>query len=97
MQTTLIAITQYCTIHEVDISFVHALANEGLIEITIEEGDPFISEGQLHTLELYTRWHHDMGINIEGIDVIQQLLDKVRRMQGEMALLKSRLRLYEDI
>lgn len=95
MQTEMIAITQYCTVHEIDISFVHSLADEGLIEVTIMEGSPFIHTEQLHELELYTRWHHDMGINTEGIDVIRQLLDKVKRMQLEIETLRSRLRLYE--
>ncbi|MVT08481.1 chaperone modulator CbpM [Chitinophaga tropicalis] len=95
MQTELIAISQYCTIHEIDVSFVHSLADEGLIEVTVVEGAPFISTAQLQELEIYTRWHHDMGINTEGIDVIRQLLDKVKRMQAEIDILRNRLRIYE--
>ncbi|HJT74873.1 MAG TPA: chaperone modulator CbpM [Chitinophaga sp.] len=95
MQTELIAISQYCTIHEIDVSFVNSLADEGLIEVTVVEGNPFISTTQLHELEIYTRWYHDMGINTEGIDVIRQLLDKVKRMQTEIDTLRNRLRIYE--
>jgi hypothetical protein len=87
-----IAITQYCTVHNVDITFVQTLAAEGLINLT--DGDE-ITEEQLPDLELYTRWHSEMGINPEGMDVIRHLLQRIRGMQTEMEALKTRLHLYE--
>lgn len=95
MQTAMIAITQYCTIHEIEADFVNSLADEGLIAITVVEGDRFISEEQLQDLELYTRWYSEMGINTEGIEVIKHLLDKIRYMQSELITLRGRLQLYE--
>ncbi len=95
MQTAMITITQYCTIHEIEADFVNSLADEGLIAITVVEGDRFISEEQLHDLELYTRWYCEMGVNTEGIEVIKHLLDKIRYMQSEITMLRERLQLYE--
>lgn len=95
MQTALIAITQYCSVHEVEADFINSLAEEGLISITVVEGNRFISEEQLQDLELYTRWYYEMGINTEGIEVVKRLLDKVRYMQLEIAALRTRLQLYE--
>lgn len=92
----MISITHYCTIHNIDTSFVQALANEGLIVLTITTGEPFIEEEQLPDLENYTRWHYEMGVNTEGIDVIRHLLSRIRRMQEEMRNLQMRLSLYED-
>jgi hypothetical protein len=97
MQAALIAITQYCTIHEIDTTFVHSLADEGLIAITVVEGDGFISEEQLQDLEIYTRWHYEMGINPEGIDVARHLLGKIKHMQTEISTLRERLQLYETL
>jgi hypothetical protein len=97
MQTTLIAITQYCSIHEIEADFVNSLADEGLIAITVVEGDRFISEEQLQDLELYTRWYAEMGVNTEGIEVIKHLLDKIRYMQSEITALRGRLHLYEGL
>jgi len=95
MQTALIAITQYCSIHEIETDFINSLADEGLIAITVVEGDRFISEEQLQDLELYTRWYSEMGINTAGIEVIKHLLDKIRHMQMEIVSLRERLHLYE--
>lgn len=92
----MISITHYCTIHNIDTSFIHSLADEGLIVLTISNDGPFIEEEQLPDLESYTRWHYEMGVNTEGIDVIRHLLGKVRDMQQEMHNLRMRLRLYED-
>ena len=40
---------------------------------------------------LVYRQIHDM----EGIDVVSHLLERIRNMQDEIVLLKNRLRLYE--
>ena len=96
MTTTLFAISQYCRLHGIDLSFIQSLEKEGLITITSGEEGGFIEETQLHELEIYTSWHQDLGINPEGIDAIRNLLGKLREMQEELHQLKSRLGLYEQ-
>lgn len=95
MKKELFAITTYCSLHGIDHSFITSLSEEGLINITIENEDEFIEEEQLPDLEIYTRLHHEMGINTEGIDAIRHLVHKLRNMQSELNSLKARLRLYE--
>jgi hypothetical protein len=95
MKRELFAITTYCTLHNIERSFITSLSQEGLITITVENDDEFIEEEQLQDLEIYTRWHHELGINPEGIDAIRHLVDRVRHMQNELNALKSRLSLYE--
>ena len=97
MQTELIAISQYCSVHNIDSSFISALADEGLIAITIVEGGRYIEPEQLTDLEVYTRWHAEMGINTEGIDIIKYLLEKIKAMQSEMEQLQTRLQLYSGL
>jgi hypothetical protein len=95
MKKELFAITTYCSLYGVDHSFITSLSDEGLISITVENNDEYIWEEQLPDLEIYTRWHHEMGINIEGIDAIRHLVHKVRDLQTQLNSLKARLRLYE--
>lgn len=95
MKKELFAITTYCSLHGIDHSFITSLSEEGLINITIENEDEFIEEEQLPDLEIYTRLHHEMGINTEGIDAIRHLVHKLRNIQSELNSLKARLRLYE--
>ena len=95
MKNELFAITTYCSLHGIDHSFITSVSEEGLINITIENEDEFIEEEQLPDLEIYTRLHHEMGINTEGIDAIRHLVHKLRNIQSELNSLKARLRLYE--
>jgi len=96
MKKELFAITTYCSLHGIDHSFITSLSEEGLINITVENDDEFIEEDQLPELEIYTRWHHDMGINTEGIDAIRHLVHKVRELQAELNSLKARLKVFEN-
>lgn len=96
MQTAqLIPINTFCIHHEVDIAFVHSLQRFGLIEtITIEE-TIFIPEEKVSELEKLVRLYQELGINLEGIDVISHLLERVKLMQEELISLRNRLGLYE--
>ena len=42
------------------------------------------------------RIHHELNINIEGIDVVFNLLHKVDDLQSEIDAVRNRLRLYEN-
>lgn len=96
MTTEMFAISTYCNLYNIDHAFITSLHSEGLIEITANEEGEFIEEAQLSELEKYIRWHHDLGINAEGIDVIRHLIQRIDQMQMELASLKSRLRIYEQ-
>jgi hypothetical protein len=96
MKKELFALRTYCSLHGVDHSFITSLSDEGLITITVENNDEYIEEEQLPDLEIYTRWHHDMGINTEGIDAIRHLVHKLRDVQAQLNALKARLKSYEE-
>jgi hypothetical protein len=92
----LIPIEQLCLNYEVEMSFFYELHDIDLIEIqTIEESD-FIHEDKLLVLEKVMRMQKDLNINIEGVDAVMNLLDKINDLQNELDELKNRLRLYED-
>lgn len=95
MNTELIIIREYCTRSQIDFDFIEQLENEGLIELTIVDNEQYIDIAQLSRLEQYVRWHYDLSINVEGIDVIRNLLDKIDDMQQEIQQLKQMLRLIE--
>ena len=96
MKKGLFAITTYCSMHGIDHAFITSLSEEGLISITVENDNEYIEEEQLPDLEIYTRWHHDMGINTEGIDAIRHLVHRLRNLQTELNSLRARLTIYEE-
>ena len=91
----LILAETFCTHYSVNFSFVQTLHQMGLVELTAVEQQPYIHYDQLQKLEQLLRLHVDLDINPEGVDVVNNLLDKMRTMQLEINLLKSRLQLYE--
>jgi hypothetical protein len=96
MQTEyLIAVEEFCAIHNVDISFISSLKQTGLIEVTSIKEAGFIDAGQLQQLEKFIRFYYELDINLEGIETITHLLQRISYMQEEIRMLKNRLRLYE--
>lgn len=92
----LIPVDLYCRHEELDIAFVHALTERGLIELVVKEEIPFITAEQVPRLEQLSRMHFDLDINLEGIEAVCHLLDRVEHMQQELRGLEQRLRLYEE-
>ena len=45
--------------------------------------------------EQYARWHYDLEINLEGIEVIDHLLHRVKNLQDEITELQNKLKLYD--
>ena len=97
MQTKyLVAIDDFCANHNIDISFISSLQQTGLIEITTVENSGFIATDQLLELEKYVRFYYELDINLEGIETVSYLLQRINAMQNELKMLTNRLRLYES-
>jgi len=92
----LISADEFCVRYNAELSFITALHEYGLIEVTMIEENYFIDTNQLQKLEQYTRWHYDLDINTEGIEVIDHLLSRVKNLQNEINSLQNRLRMYEE-
>jgi hypothetical protein len=96
MQTEyLIAVEEFCRNHGIEISFISSLQQSGMVEITTVKETRFIDADQLQQLEKIIRFYNDLDINLEGIETINHLLQKITSLQDEIITLKNRLRLYE--
>lgn len=91
-----IAVDQFCACHDIEISFVSSLNEAGLIEITTIDETKFLNSEELLRLERYIRFYYELNINLEGIDAIKHLLNRVNAMHDEITALSNKLRLYED-
>jgi hypothetical protein len=92
----LIPADQFCIQHNIDLSFITLLRENGLLEITTVEQTEFIPEDHLPQLEKFIRLHYELEINLEGIEAITYLLQRIERLQNELKGLKNRLNLYES-
>jgi len=96
MQTeNLIAVDVFCAHHNIEVSFISSLQENGLIEITTLEETGFIGTGQIQQLERFIRFFYDLDINIEGIEAITHMINRITAMQDEIVGLRNRLRFYE--
>ncbi|MEO8584321.1 MAG: chaperone modulator CbpM [Flavitalea sp.] len=96
MDTELFAITDYCSVHQIDAAFIESLEKEGLILVVNKDENKYVEEEQLHMLEIFTRWHMEMGINTQGIDAMHHLVARLKAVHYELDRLKTRLRFYEE-
>ncbi len=55
----------------------------------------FIPVEELQKLEKLIRLHYDLDINVEGIDAIVCMTERIENLQQEIIQLKNRLKLYE--
>lgn len=94
--TDMISAYDFCVHHNIELSFIQTLQEHGMIEtVTIEE-TLFVPNVQLETLEKIVRLHADLDINVEGIDTIIHLLQRIEEQQVMIRELRNRLDRYED-
>lgn len=91
-----ILIKTICVHYKVEVSFIKELDSVGLIEIERLEDDEFIHEAKIGDLEKMIRLHHELNVNIEGIDIVFNLLQKELQLKEEVQELRNRLRFYEE-
>jgi chaperone modulatory protein CbpM len=89
-QEELIPAKEFCLYHNVEYSFISSLENSGLIHVTSHERSSFIHIDEIHKLEKFVRLHYDLDINLEGIETIHYLLEKIESMQQEILKLKNK-------
>ena len=96
MQTkNYIAVNEFCSNHNIEVSFISSLQETGLIEIAFVEETALLDADQLQQVEKFVRFYYDLDINLEGIETITHLLRRMNAMQDEITSLRNRLSLYE--
>jgi chaperone modulatory protein CbpM len=96
MQTeNLIAIQAFCDSHNIEVSFISSVQQMGLIEIVEVEEVAFVEVHHLPFLEKIVRFHFDLDINLQGIEAIVHLLQRMNKKEEEIKALRNQLRLYE--
>jgi chaperone modulatory protein CbpM len=85
----LIPAEEFCIYHNIEYSFISSLEDSGLITVTSVEQLTYIPVDELQKLEKFVRLHYDLDINVEGIETINHLLEKIEQMQKEILQLRN--------
>lgn len=96
IQEQFITIQTFCSNYDIEFSFINSLSEYGLVEITTIDQIDYLPQNKILEIEKMLRLHHDLGVNLEGIDVIYNLTEKVESLQEEINFLKNRIQFYEE-
>jgi len=92
----LIPISHFCKIYEIEFSFVNSLNDFGLIELVYIDKDEFIELEKIKEIEKIIRLHNELGVNLEGIDIITNLMHKIEMLQNKINVIENQLDIYKD-
>ncbi|GHT42886.1 hypothetical protein FACS189437_10780 [Bacteroidia bacterium] len=95
MDTELIIIREYIQQANIEPQFIALLEENGLIHIQEMDNERYLPADELTEVERYARLYYDLSINMEGIDAIHHLLDRIYALQDEMRTLRNQLRFLE--
>jgi len=93
----LIPADEFCIHHNIELSFIYSLQESGLVETVHTAEKIFVPASQLQHLEKLVRLYYDMDINLEGMETITYLLQRMNDMQQQIIRLTNRLGRYEDL
>lgn len=91
----LILTDDICTHYHVEHTFIHALHESGIIHLTTVERKEYLPVEKIGEFEKMRRLYYEMDINLEGLEAIQNLLQKLKDLQNVNRGLKNKLHLYE--
>ncbi len=95
-QENMIPVSEFCIYHNIELSFIYSLNDSGLIDIAKIEENIFVPESQLKHLEQLMWLKQEMDINLEGIETISYLLQRINDLQINIVALTNRLSFYEN-
>jgi hypothetical protein len=90
-----IEIAQLCRQYQLEMQFFSTLEDYELIQVVRVKESPCVYLDELRRIEKMVRLHKELQINMEGIQAVINLLEKVEFLQDELARVRSRLSLYE--
>lgn len=97
MNTNKLLYSECIRIYNVESTFIDSLSESGLIHVVSQDEERYIDYEELPKLEQFRRWYYDMDINIEGIEALYYLLDKVKALQEEIRQLRNELHFYKSL
>lgn len=92
----LLPVEDCCSYYNIEYHFLESLQEHGLIEIINIEQQHYVNMNNLNDLEKLMRLHFDLDINLEGIEALNSLLERIKTMQQEIMNLRNRLKNYEN-
>ncbi len=78
-------------IYNIEITFFDELVDSGLLNIQTENEIRYLMYEDLPVFERFTNWHYDLDINLPGLEVIHDMLQKMEDLRNRNRELMNRL------
>lgn len=91
----LILVSRFCSLHQLELSFMDDIRQYELLPLILIEEEWYMEPAQLPAMERIVRMRQELGINMEGIEAIVYMLEKMEAMNHRIASLQNRLKQYE--
>lgn len=69
-------------IYNIEITFFDDLVSYGLLNIETENDVKYLLYEDLSDFEKFTNWHYDLDVNLPGLEVINNMLIKMKDLQN---------------
>ena len=77
-------------IYNIEIQFFDELEEYGLLNIITENNVKYLHYEELQSFERLTNWHYDYDVNLPGLQIFQDLIFKIEKLQTENKRLTRR-------
>jgi hypothetical protein len=88
-------------IYNIEITFFDELVDSGLLNIQTEDEIRYLMYEDLPSFERFANWHYDLEINLPGLEVIHDMLQKMEDLKQRNRELLNKLSAisgeYKDI
>jgi len=83
-------------IYKIEVTFFDELVNSGLLNIQTENEIRYLMYEDLPNFERFTNWHYDLEINLPGLEVIHEMLQKMNDLRQRNRELMNKLSAISD-
>ena len=84
MKNVTISVIQFSKYHQIEPQFVIDLYKNDLVVLHERNQEYFIEENDLKLIERFIEFHYNLGVNLEGLEVIHHLLKQSETLQKQL-------------
>ena len=78
-----ISVEEIIRLYKIDYTFLDQLIDSELLHPQTENSIRYIVYEELPHLERFANWHHDLDVNLPGIEIIHKLLNQMEELRNE--------------
>lgn len=89
MKEEAIKLELFCEFHNIDNELIYSLIEYGFFEVIKENEAVFIPSSKVEEVERFVRLSTELGVNLEGLEVIHHMRQKMLLLRRELSNLKK--------